>query len=368
MKLKFLIEKEFKQILRNPMLPQILIIMPIMTMLLMPWAATMEIRNVKIAIVDNDHSPLSRRLIDKLEASAYFYITSFDDTYSRAMQRIESGKADLILEIPNDFNKNIVSKGATSVLIASNAVNGMQGSLASMYMNSTVNNFAIELQVESGVAPTSVVLDIEPRYLFNPYMDSKVYMVPALMVMLMTMLCGFMPTLNIVGEKEKGTIEQMNVSPVGKIQFIVAKIIPIWCIGFIALTLCILIAWGVYGITVAGSVWTIYGAALLFAAGFAGAGLVVSTVSSTMQQSMFVMFFFMIIFILTSGLFTPVNSMPVWMQHLTVINPLKYFIEITRMVYLKGSSIVELPVQFLALGIFAFSFGLFAIIGYRKQS
>ena len=199
-------------------------------------------------------------------------------------------------------------------------------------------------------------------------MDYKVFMVPALMVMLLTMLCGFMPALNIVAEKEAGTIEQINVTPVGKFTFILAKLIPYWSIGFFVLTLCFGLARLFYGLAPAGSIVTIYAAAGLFVLTISGFGLMISNHSDTMQQATFVMMFFMVILILLSGLFTPISSMPQWAQDITILNPLKYLMQVMRLVYLKGSPFSQLTVQFAALAIFAVVLNLWAVLSYRKNS
>jgi ABC-2 type transport system permease protein len=192
-------------------------------------------------------------------------------------------------------------------------------------------------------------------------------MVPALIVMLITVICGFLPTLNIVSEKEFGTIEQINVTPVNKFTFILSKLIPYWIIGFFVLTFCLGLAALVYGLIPVGNLLVIYFFALVYILAVSGMGLVISNYSSTMQQAMFVIFFFMIVMILMSGLFTPVASMPQWAQNITIFNPLKYFIQVMRMIYLKGSSLVNLGTQLFALCIFAFFFNIWATLSYRKN-
>lgn len=207
-----------------------------------------------------------------------------------------------------------------------------------------------------------------PQYKFNPHLDYKVFMIPALMVMLLTLLTGFLPALNIVGEKEAGTIEQINVTPVKKSMFVLAKLIPYWVIGFIVLGLCMILAALVYGINPAGSLLTIFLFATIYILVVSGFGLIISNYSDTIQQAMFVMFFFIMIFILMSGLFTPVASMPQWAQVITIFNPLKYFMQVMRLVYLKGSAFVELIPQFLALCTFAVALNVWAVLSYKKSS
>lgn len=359
MTLKFLIEKEFKQLLRNPIMPKLIIIFPCMMMLLMPWAANLEIKNNNLCVVDNDHSSASQRLIQKASASDYFRLTNVASSYEEAIGYIEQGEADIILEIPREFEKNIIRNHETNVMISANAVNGTKGGLGSSYLASIVNGFAMDTMNK----PT---LQISVLNLFNPHLDYKYFMIPALMVMLLTLLCGFLPSLNIVSEKEIGTIEQINVTPVSKFTFILAKLIPYWTIGLIVLSMCFVLARIIYGIIPAGNLSTIYFFACLFILVISGFGLIISNHSSTMQQAMFVMFFFLIIFILMSGLFTPISSMPVWAQWVTVFNPLTYFIQVMRMVYLKGSDVTELGTQFIALCGFMVFFNAWAVLSYRK--
>lgn len=374
--LKFLIEKEFKQLLRNSFLPRLIIGYPCMVMIIMPWATNMEIKNISVNVVDNDHSVVSQRLIHKIDASSYFRLNNLSPTYNSALRDIESGDADVILEIPRHFEKKLENGEASHVLLAANAVNGSEGGLASSYMTATLADYNAQLHAEnpsSGIvqeAASSVQpsVSVSEKNLYNPHLNYKLFMVPALMVMLVTVICGFLPALNIVSEKEVGTIEQMNVTPVGKFKFILAKLIPFWVVGFVVLTLSFGFAWLIYGILPVGSLGIIYLLSALFVLVMSGFGLVISNHSATMQQAMFVMFFFIIILLLMSGLFTPVMSMPQWAQIITILNPLKYFVDIMRMVYLKGSGLTDLSLQIGALLAFATLFNFWAVKSYRKSA
>lgn len=369
--IKFLIEKEFKQIFRNPFLPKLIFIFPCMMMILMPWAANFEIENINLSIVDNDHSSYSERLVRKAGASDYFRLVDVSASYADAMKSIEEGKADIILEIPARFEDQLVREGVTHVMISANTVNGTKGGLGSSYLASIVTDFAADVRSEwipTDISANVPTIRLIPQNRFNPHLNYKVFMVPALMAMLLTMLCGFLPALNIVGEKETGTIEQMNVTPVGKFAFILAKLIPYWIIGLCVLTICFGLARVMYGIIPVGNLGIIYFFACLYILIASGIGLIISNYSSTMQQAMFVMFFFMMIFILMSGLFTPISSMPDWAQRITAFNPLTYFIQVMRMVYLKGSTFGELTGQFFALLSFALVLNIWAVLSYRKSS
>lgn len=372
--LKFLIEKEFKQLKRNSFVPRIILAMPLMMMLVMPYAANQEVKGVRVSVVDNDHSDYSERLVQKIEASNYFSIQDRFSTYNEALKSIEAGKADVVLQIENEFEKNFIAGGVGRVMVSANSVNGIKGSLGSSYLSAMIADYAYQLREELGKSNGTIggLANIEsitviPNYKFNPQLDYKVFMLPALMVMLLTMLCGFLPALNIVAEKEAGTIEQINVTPVTKMKFIAAKLIPYWIIGFVVLGICMVLAALVHGLLPTGSLITIFALASVYIVVVSGMGLVVSNYSSTMQQAMFVMYFFVMVLLLMSGLFTPVNSMPDWAQIITTVNPLKYFIEVMRLIYLKGSQLSNLIPQFCALMGFAIFFSIWAVASFKKS-
>ena len=267
--IKYLIQKEFLQIRRNSFMPRIIFIFPIMVMCVMPWVMNQEVKNIRVDVVDMDRTTQSQQLMHQVEASNYFIFNGQKATYQEAMKDIETSKADIILEIRDG-----------KYLIAVNAVNGTKGSIGSAYLN----------QIVSG----SVSLSPSLLTLYNKGQNYKVFMIPALMGILMMMLCGFLPALNIVGEKEKGTIEQINVTPVSKWSFILAKLIPYWIIGLVVLTLCLILSWLVYDITCQGPLWLVYLLAILLALFFSSFGLIVSNYSDTMQQAMLVMWFFVV--------------------------------------------------------------------------
>lgn len=372
--IKYLIEKEFKQLLRNPFLPRLILIFPCMIMILMPWAVSMEIRNINLNIVDHDHSTISRRLIGKIATSTYFRLTGVPDSYQKGLEAVEVGSADIVLEIPRHFERDWIHGKGAHILIAANAVNGTKGGLGSSYLTAILNDYSTELRAEFPSPPEGGAswgqvpsIDIVTLNLFNPHLNYKLFIIPALMVMLLTLLCGFLPTLNIVGEKEVGTIEQINVTPVGKFTFILAKLLPYWLIGFIVLTICFGLAWLLYGILPVGHFGVVYFFALLFVLVVSGLGLVISNYSATMQQAMFVMWFCLLVLILMSGLFTPISSMPKWAQMITDVNPLTYLMQVMRMVYLKGSGFADLLPQLGVLLLFAVGLNSWAVISYRKN-
>ena len=203
---------------------------------------------------------------------------------------------------------------------------------------------------------------------FNPLMNYQIFMVPGILVILVTMVGSFLAALNIVKEKEIGTIEQINVTPIRKYQFILGKLIPFWVLGLIVLSIGLLLSRIFYGIIPIGNISTIYIFAAVYLLGVLGLGLLISTYSQTQQQAMLISFFLIMIFILLGGLYTSIDSMPMWAQLFTKFNPVSYFIDVMRMVVLKGSSLYDIRFHLLATAAFAVVLNAWAIMNYKKRS
>lgn len=364
--LLILLQKEFIQIRRNPFLPKLMIIFPIMIMLVMPLVTTMDVRNVKVVVVDEDKSSLSRRIVGDISASDYFVLVGERHSYEEAILMIETCETDIVLTIPENFERDLQSVMPRKIDISANSVNATKGSMGSQYLMQIVALCITKQMEESGVEAASDLVVVQNRY--NETMEYRNLMIPAIMIMLIILICGFLSAINIVVEKENGTIEQINVTPVSKLTFTLSKLIPYWIIGIFVITIAMIVAWLVYDMTPRGSLGNIYLASILFVLGFSGFGVAVADKSDNIQQTMFVMFFFVVIFMLLSGLLTPISSMPMWAQYFTMILPPRYYIDIMRAVYLKGATFIDLWYNFAALGFFAVIFNLIAAMTYKKQS
>lgn len=360
--IRYLLKKELKQFVRDPFMPRLALVFPVVLMLVMPWIATMDIKNVNISIVDEDGSPMSGRLVRKIAASDYFILKDMPVSYGEAFSGIEDGSADIVLHIPRGMEKEFAGGGNAEVYIAANAVNSTKGSMGAGYLNSIVSEFSAE---ESGSQRMPV--RISTQYLFNSHLNYRLFMVSAFLIMVLIAICGFLPTLNIVSEKERGTIEQINVTPVGKGEFMASKIIFYGTLGLIIFTLSFLIGKFVYGIAPYGGYAALYLAAVLFLLFMTGFGLTISNFSSTLQQAVFAMFFFMMIFVLMSGLFTPAESMVIWAYKFTYLLPSRYFVDIMRAVCLKGSRIADVGFEFVMLALFSALMNVAAVLTYRKR-
>ena len=361
MTLKYLIQKEVTQIRRNAFLPRLIVVFPITIMCVMPWVMNQEVKNIKVAVVDNDRSTMSQQLVHSIEASNYFIFKGQQPTYQAALCEIEKSHVDIAMVIPQDYSRDVTLGHQPQVLIAANAVNGTKGSMGGAYLTQIVT-----AHVNPDVA--AMQSRVSTLFLYNKNLDFKLFMIPALFALVMMLMTGFLPALNIVGEKEAGTIEQINVTPVSKWAFILAKLIPYWIIALFVITVCLLLAWAVYGITSVGPLALIYLLVMLLALFWSSFGLMISNYSDTMQQAIFVMWFFVVMMMLLSGLFTPTRSMPSWAYASTYINPMSYFIDAVRTVFIRGGGISSIWHQLLALLGIGSVMACWAVVSYKKNS
>jgi ABC-2 type transport system permease protein len=368
--LSFLLSKEFRQIFRNRALLPMIFISPVIQLIIMPLAADFEIKNINISIVDHDHSPYSRQLINKIAASGYFVISDYGNSYHKAFQQFETDRSDLILEIPQGFERNLVRENEQTLFVAVNAINGVKATVGNSYLGRIVGDFNNDIRLKFNPAQgqnTTPVIEVSSINRFNPTLNYPFFMVPGILVSLVTMVGVYMCSLNVVKEKEIGTIEQINVTPVKKYHFILGKMIPFWVIGMFIFSVG-LFAVGrlIFGIVPAGSILLLYGFLSIYLIAVLGLGLLISTYSETQQQAMSLAFFCIMIFMLMSGLFTPVDSMPTWAIAIARCSPVTYFIEVMRMVVLKGSGFEQVKYHFLVILGFAVLFNSWAVWNYRK--
>jgi len=369
--LKFLLQKEFKQVFRNKGILPAIFVMPIVQLLILPMAANYTIKNISLAVVDHDHSSYSQKLISKVTASGYFQLSGYEPSFKKAFHLIEQDKADIILEIPTNFEKDLVRENHQKLFLAANAINGTKANLGAAYLGSIIKDYNDDIRLQwiqpqhYNAQPT---IDVESSNWFNPYLSYYDLMVPGILAILVTMIGGYMSALNIVKEKEIGTIEQINVTPIKKYHFILGKLIPFWIMGIIVFTLGLLVQWLVYGIVPLGSIALLYAFVALYLLAVLGFGLLVSTYSNTQQQAMSIAFFFVMIFNLMGGLYTPIDSMPVWAQWIAYLTPVSHFIQVNRMIVLKGSTFADVKNQMLIEIAFAVVLNGWAILNYRKTS
>ncbi|MEN8223717.1 MAG: ABC transporter permease [Bacteroidota bacterium] len=363
----FILQKEFIQVFRNKTMLPIIFVVPIIQLLVLSFTATFEIKNVNLFVVDQDKSPASRELLAKFRGSPFFTIVDFSESFSIAEESLINNETDQILQIPAGFEKDMAKNKKARLQVTTNAINGSAASLMSAYSLSIINDYNINVIVDQlGLQKSPEAIKLSHAFWYNPELNYFTYMVPGILVLLVTVISAFLSAMNIVREKEIGTIEQINVTPIRKYQFVLGKLIPFWFIALFELAFGLLIAKVVFDIPMLGSLGLVFFVAGVYLLVALGLGLLISTLTNTQQQSMFLTFFFMIVFILMSGLFTPVQSMPEWAQWMNQINPIAYFIDVMRMVLLKGSGFSDVSRQFFSLLILAIVLNILAVWRYRK--
>lgn len=370
--LGFIIQKEFKQIFRNKAMLPIIFVLPLIQLIILSNAATFEVKDVKFSYIDNDHSSTSRALIEKFSASPYFNVITHFPSQKLAASAMLQGEVDVIFEIPNHFERDLLKQKKAQLGISINAIDGAAAGIQNVYINQIVQSYNQNIRVallssSPSKAKFKQITSI-PSFWYNETLNYKTFMVPGILVMLVTMITLFLSGMNIVREKEIGTLEQINVTPIKKSQFIIAKLLPFWLIGMAILSVGLVISKVVFQVPIVGSLPLMYFYTSIYILVILGIGLFISNFTDTQQQAMFIAWFFMVIFILMSGLFTPIESMPMWAQYLTEFNPIKYFVEVMRMVMLKGSSFSDILPQFIKTVVFALVMNVLAVWSYRKTN
>lgn len=368
----FIIQKEFKQIFRDKNMLRLIFILPILQLLILSNAATFDVKNINITIVDNDQSPRSRELIQSFRASTYFKMTAPFFSEKEAIEEMQKGNTSIIINIPVHFNRDMQKEQKTNISVIINAIDAATAGVENVYVSQIINNYNKNIQTQSkSFSNTTEIAEnilVIPSFWYNKTLNYKTFMVPGILVLLVTMLTLFLSSMNIVKEKELGTLEQINVTPIKKHQFIIGKLFPFWILGLVILTVGLLIAKLVFDVPMLGNILVVYLFTAVYLLLVLGIGLFISNHTDTQQQAMFIAWFFMVIFILMSGLFTPIESMPIWAQNVTLINPIRYFVEVMRMVMLKGSGFFDIVPQFAIISGYAILMNGLAVWSYKKTN
>ena len=368
--LPHILKKEFRQVFRNRPMLLIIFVLPIVQLLILVNAADFEIKNINMIVEDGDHSHTSRELIGQFDASPYFRLVGSPHSVHHGLGMLDRDQATVFLRIPQHFERDLLSIGRTSIALDINGIDGQAAGLSAYYVNRIVGDLNRNIMIRSlqGAPVRAGMVQIKERYWYNPDLEYKNTMLPGILVLLVTMVGMFLASMNIVREMEIGTIEQINVTPIRKWEFIVGKLFPFWVIGMFELAFGLTIGVLVYSIPVNGNVGILIAFAGIYLPVILGMGLLVSTLTQTQQQAMFVSWFFMVIFLLMSGLFTPIENMPVWAQNITLFNPIAYFIDVIRLVLLKGSSFSDVGHHFGVILLFAVAVNTLAVLNYRKRA
>jgi ABC-2 type transport system permease protein len=365
-----------------------IIVMPLIQLLILSNVATFAIRQSPVYVVDFDRSSASRGLVSRLGASGLFNIVGQSASPAVADDAMLRGSVTLVVTIPRDFEASLTREGRAPVHLDVNSEKGSAASIVQSYAAQILDNYSAELEAEMHPTFRSSldvpITDMPPqrgpgmndagrivtvaRGRYNPTLNYKHYMVPGILVALVTMIGTLLTAQNIAREKEMGTLEQLNVTPLTKAEFITAKLLPFWVLGLLDLGLGLFVARVVFGVPINGSLVLLFGAAAVYLVVALGIGLWISTLVETQQQAMFVSFFVLMIYLLMSGLFTPVDSMPRWVQLLSELNPVRHFVMIIRAILVKGAGITEIARPLIVLVIYAVTVLGLSIRQYSKRT
>ena len=368
----YIIQKEFKQIFRNKGMLPIIFVLPLVQLIILSNAATFEVQHIKFGYIDNDRTSTSRALIERFNASTYFDVLTHFSSENIASSEMLKGNVDVVLEIPTHFERDLQKEKHSALGVTINAIDGAAAGVENVYVTQIIQRFNQQIKVDllqvldQEVRPISI--ETIPLFWYNETLNYKTFMVPGILVLLVTMITLFLSGMNIVREKEIGTLEQINVTPIKKSQFIIGKLFPFWVIGMGLLTVGLTIAKLIFNIPMLGSLPLMYLYTSVYILVILGIGLFISNFTDTQQQAMFIAWFFTVIFILMSGLFTPIESMPKWAQIVTEFNPIKYFVEVMRMVMLKGSGFTDILPQLSKTILYAFIMNGLAVWSYKKTN
>ncbi len=366
-----ILQKEFIQIFRNRVMLPFIFLAPILQMVILVFAANLEMKEIKFYVVDKDLSEVSRRLTADFKGSAFFKFQGSGFDLNEAENKLMRNETDMILHFTEGFEKNLQKENKSGVQLLINAINATKASLIHAYSDGIIHDFNNNIRLEwLGIEKFDQIknIDISYSYWYNPELNYKIFMLPGILVILVTIIGMFLAALNLVREKELGTAEQINVTPIRKFHFIIGKLLPFWVIALFELAFGLSVGKIFFFLPVLGNPLLLFGFAGVYLLVVLGIGLLISTLAETQQQVMFLAFFFMLTFTLMSGIFTPVESMPDWAQKLNIINPYAYFMKVIRMILLKGSSFHDISHEFYSLLIYASITLSLAVWRYRKIS
>ncbi len=373
----FLARAEVLHVVRDrATLAQVLIV-PVLQLLVLSNAATFLVTNTPTYVVDFDRTSVSRGLVTRFRASGHFLVEEQSASPDLANEALLRGDATMVLTIPHDFEATLVRTGSAPIQLTVNAEKGSAAGIVQSYASSIAAAYASE--IESSVRGASLggseappargvpKIDLRVRSWYNPALNYKFYMVPGILVALVTLIGTLLTAQNIAREKELGTLEQLNVTPMTRGQFIAAKLLPFWVLGMLNLAIGLLVGALVFGVPMRGSLLLLFGAAAVYLVAALAIGLWISSVVDTQQQAMFVTFFVMNVYLLMSGLFTPIDSMAPWVRTVSQLNPVRHFVTISRAILMKGAGPADIAQPFLILTIFGAVTLALAIRQYSKR-
>jgi len=378
----FLARAEVLHVVRDRATLVQVLVLPVVQLLLLSNAATLEILNTPTYVVDLDHTSSSRGLVTRFAASGHFRVVDQSASLELANEALLRGDVTMVLTIPPQFEASLVRTRTAPIQLAINAEKGSAAGIVQSYASNIVAAYASELGIAmhpsgrlAGIRPGEPIpvqgasrIDVRVRNWYNPTLNYQHYMVPGILVALVTLIGTLLTAQNIAREKELGTLEQLNVTPITRGQFIAAKLLPFWVLGLVNLAIGLLVGRFVFDVPMRGSLLLLFGSAAIYLVVALAIGLWISTLVETQQQAMFVTFFIMNVYLLMSGLFTPIDSMAPWVQVISQLNPVRHFVTIARAILIKGAGLSEIARPLISLAVYGAVMLVLAIRQYSKRT
>jgi ABC-2 type transport system permease protein len=351
LRVRRLVVKEIRQLFRDPKTKRVIFVSPVLQLVLFGYAVNTDVRNVATALVDRDRTPESRELVAALTAAGYFRLVMSSDRPADLGHALDRGQAVVGLEIPAGYAADLAAGRAPAVQMIVDGTNSNTATVAQGYAARIVQQLGARIVANAGVRPDGI--DLRARAWFNPSLESRVYNVPAVIGVIVLLMCLLLTAMAVVREREVGTLEQLLVSPLSAGELMLGKTLPVAAVALVQITLVTTVALLWFHVPLRGSVSVLLLAAALFILAGLSLGLLISTFSATQQEAFLVMFLFLLPAIILSGFLYPIHTMPELFQHLTLANPLRHFLEIVRGVFLRGAGLAELWPQFVVLATMA---------------
>jgi ABC-2 type transport system permease protein len=367
MRVLHLMKKELLELRRDPRLFSVVIIAPIVQLNVLGYAATTDVKDIPIAIVDSDRSSASRDLVHRFETSANFKIVAMPGSTNEIDRYLDRGDAWMAISIPPDYGRKVASAGHTTIQIVADGTDANSTGVAMAYAQTLIGGYVQDLVADAapGAAVTGLVQP-EIRVWFNARLESRYFMIPGILALLLLVITTNLSAMAIVREREIGTLEQLNVTPLARWELITGKLLPYAFIGIIDVVLVLIVAIYWFEVPMRGSLALLFGMCLIYLLSTLGLGLFVSTISKTQQQAMMTaIFFFLTPMMYLSGFVFPIENMPQWIQSITYLIPLRYFLIIVRGIFLKGVGLEILWPQ--ALALFVWGLGVLTLATLRSS-
>ncbi len=379
LRLKTMLVKEFIQVFRDPRMRIVIFLPPVLQLIVFGYAATTDIRNIRLAVYDQDRSPESRELVERFAASGYFRVAHTAQSPGEMRRHIDAGRVSAALQIDYGFSRELRRQLGTKIQVIVDGTDSNTASVVMSYAQRIVGEYSrylLERRLRNMPdLPPSLKqpffkaggIEIQSRAFFNPNLESRNFYVPGIIALLIMLVTLILTCMAIVREREIGTMEQIMVSPIRPFELILGKTLPFALIGYMDVALVTLVGVFLFDVPIRGSIALLLFATTLYLLSSLGIGLFISTISRTQQQAMMTMFFFFVPAILLSGFIFPIANMPPWAQYLTYVNPLRYFLVIIRGIFLRGNGLDVLWPQILALAALGSLVFMFSSLRFRKR-